>query len=334
MMSFGVLSSPSMWIPGQLALYPTRSFSAGDVVLHATSPKGRWEEVSFDARFPRPAHTIEAFLKNPYATKIDRIVLQGSLADPWVYMNSSRELLVKPNVLVKVAGGVAGDDFLLFVAAEDIAPFQGELLWDYEPYVSGFDADAAVATEDATADNEPLPAPNAAADKAEDDESGPAAAAPPKSAADPSPLPGASAPPEFVADAQEPVLTKDKVQDSESLEKHATLLTDALKPDAKLYAHLRADQAADLFLTFAKPQAQVKPQILYTIVGGAVVSDRSYAKVPYQLTLKTKIVVGGETMTVAEALGKTTKKVWGYKDRRRHYINCTTAVLIVLSFYL
>jgi len=91
----------------------------------------------------------------------------------------------------------------------------------------------------------------------------------------------------------------------------ATRLSEIEKPAGAVY-YLAPDQ---IWVTYGKKQKKLTPRTLWTCMGGKVVAHQKWTKVPYTLTLKTKVFVEGELVKVEDALGAALKRTYGFVDR-------------------
>ena len=65
--------------------------------------------------------------------------------------------------------------------------------------------------------------------------------------------------------------------------------------------------------SFAK-QVKKMPGFSVTALSSKCRASNAWKRVPYELTQKTKVEVGGAIMTLKEAMGENIFQVWGYEE--------------------
>jgi len=253
---------------------------------------------------------------------------------------------VEANVAAHITPAANSSQFLRFVATRDIAAFEGELLWEYLPLparesteptaqvdaqmaaqpVSAAEAASAATPAASAATAGPAhehvqptaraatptqltgssgaavptePAATAAAGAAENaaNESGVSAAGGAGAPADAGGAPAAGA---ACSHAESDVM------------KEGVVFAEMDKPSGSLVYYDNA-----LFVRFAKPQASLKPQLLHSVLGGAVrpFPAGTQPEWPYNVDKKAKIVFNGELLPITDAIGKTVSQVYGFRER-------------------
>ena len=129
--------APSLHIPERVGLYPARKFLKGEPICMGTSVEGGWTCVDM-GQHRQAGCTLWLQLRHPFfQTKDTEVQLVGDpMRHVWANMISSEGLHLEPNVIAVFGKDEAGacvmdDNFLTFQAAQDIQPFEAELVWQY-----------------------------------------------------------------------------------------------------------------------------------------------------------------------------------------------------------
>ena len=128
----GLIVAPSMLIRDGFGLYPTRKFVKGETVFTGACAEGVWQKVSAAAECIPKSRTIEINAVHADQPQPTKMWLQDpEVRFPWTAANSTHGTNLVAQLQPTTQGNVMGDDFLRWVATQEIEPFSTELFWSY-----------------------------------------------------------------------------------------------------------------------------------------------------------------------------------------------------------
>ena len=337
----GVIVADSVHLLGQCGLWPTRDFKAGDKILETSSIDCKWTPIVEDGPPPQRNHIYEiafTLVDGRCWKKPQPMVLRGSTSrHPWAAMNSSRGLRASPNVIPEIIPGELITGFLVFRASQDIPAFGGELLWNYSIEFQPKSSAALLLPQypKRLAQGNAEPAPLAKLARTSSSLGAPTDGKEEGGMQASMPVAGQvlATVPEADQNAMASVAEQGDDSRLESGESRghgretadATMETppmEQLKLMGKQLSTLERPAGAvwhspgqGIFVSFEKPFKKLTPRILYTLFGGKTICLQTWTRVPYAMSLKTKVYCNGDLIKMDTLLGTVVKRVYGYDDR-------------------